>query len=290
MPNPSENNRHFIIAGVLVVVSTIVLNLLLQSVLPMPVEASAQASVIDQLFNWHILLISFLFSLVVVFMVYAIIVFRRREGEEGDGAHFEGNTRLEIFWTAAPMIFVVIFGYLGVVTLGDVTRPHPDEITIGVNGFQWGWSFEYEGDIISPELVVPLDHPVRMEMTAQDVLHSFWVPEFRVKQDLVPNQVTEVRFTPTIEGEYRLRCAELCGLSHYSMLADVRVVPMEEYEAWLAAGGVSPAAEEPADAGGEATDEAEEADAEEADAEEADAEEADAESEEAEPADAETTD
>jgi cytochrome c oxidase subunit 2 len=199
----------------------------------MPLDASAQASIVDGLFNWHILLIAFLFSLVVVFMLYALVVFRRREGDEGDGEHFEGNTRLEIFWTATPMIFVVIFAYLGVVTLGDVTRPHEDEMTIGVNGFQWGWSFEYEGDVVSPEMVVPLNRPLRLEMTSQDVLHSFWVPEFRVKQDLVPGQVTELRITPTEEGEFRLRCAELCGLSHYSMLATVRVVPEEEFAMWL---------------------------------------------------------
>ena len=72
-----------------------------------------------------------------------------------------------------------------------------------------------------------------MEMTATDVLHSFWVPEFRVKQDLVPGQTTHVRFTPVEVGEYKLRCAELCGLTHWNMLATVRVVPQDEYDAWM---------------------------------------------------------
>jgi cytochrome c oxidase subunit 2 len=233
MPNLSTNTRHFATAGALVIISTLVLNWLLQSALPMPPAASAQAAVVDQLFSWHVLLIAFLFALVVVFMLYALVVFRRRPGDDSDGEHFEGNTRLEIFWTAAPMIFVVIFTYLGIVTLADVTRPQPDELVVGVNGFQWGWSFEYEGDVVSPELVLPVDQPVLLEMNSQDVLHSFWVPEFRVKQDLVPGQVQELRFTPIEEGEYRLRCAELCGLSHYNMLATVRVVPQDEFALWL---------------------------------------------------------
>lgn len=233
MPSTSTNTRHFTIAGVLVVVSTVVMYLLLRSVLPMPPEASAQATTVDQLFYQHILLIAFLFSLVVVFMLYSLVVFRRREGDDGEGEHFEGNTRLEIIWTTAPMIFVIIFAYLGVVTLGDVTRPQENEMTIGVNGFQWGWSFVYDGDEVSPELVLPVNQPILLEMSAQDVLHSFWVPEFRVKQDLVPGQTTELRITPTMEGEFQVRCAELCGLSHYSMLATVRVVSEEEFAMWF---------------------------------------------------------
>jgi len=233
MPNVSSNTRHFLIAGVLVVISTVLMNLLLQSALPMPVQASMQAAVIDQLFSWHILLIAFLFSLVVVFMIYSLVVFRRREGDEEEGEHFEGNTRLEIFWTVAPMIFVIIFAYFGIVTLDEITREQEAEVAIDVNGFQWGWSFEYEEDVVTPELVLPVDQPVLLRMESSDVLHSFWVPEFRVKQDLVPGMVTEIRFTPVEVGEYRLRCAELCGLSHYSMLAPVRVVPPEEFALWL---------------------------------------------------------
>ena len=97
--------------------------------------------------------------------------------------------------------------------------------------------------MISAEMVLPVNRPARMEMTSKDVIHSFWVPEFRVKQDLVPGQVTVVRFTPSEVGDYALRCAEICGLSHWSMIANVRVVEQEEYDAWISeqTAGSSPA-------------------------------------------------
>ena len=128
----SSSTRHFINAGVLVIISTIVLNWLLDRVLPFPPQASTQSVIIDQLFRYHVLLIAFLFSLVVVFMLYALVVFRRREGDDGDGDHFEGNTTLEIFWTTAPMVFVIIFAYLGITTINKVTQVQENEAVVQV--------------------------------------------------------------------------------------------------------------------------------------------------------------
>ncbi len=229
----AKNRRHFIIVTVLVVIFTVIMGVLLNAVLPLPVEASAQASAVDWLFNLHMWLIAFLFSLVVVFMVYAMVVFRRRNGDESEGEHFEGNTTLEILWTVAPLVLVVIFSFIGLRTLQDITAGSPDAEIVKVNGFQWAWSFEYANGVTSAELVLPVNRPMQMDMQAADVIHSFWVPEFRLKQDLVPGMTTTLNFTPTREGEYKLRCAELCGLSHWSMLAPIRVVSEEEYIAWL---------------------------------------------------------
>lgn len=234
MPKSSSDRRHFIIAGVLVVISTILMNWLLDVALPLPTQASEESYVIDRLIGQHLLLIAFLFSLVVVFMLYALVVFRKREGDEGDGDHFEGNTSLEIAWTVIPLILVVIFGYIGVVDLREITRIEEDELVVKITGFQWDWTFEYEGGVITQELLLPVNQPALMEMTSNDVNHAFWVPAFRVKQDLVRGLVTEVRFTPTEEGTYRLRCSELCGLSHWNMNRDVRVIPADEFTAWLA--------------------------------------------------------
>ena len=233
MEQSSSSTRHFVIVGVLVVISTIITDRLLQWALPLPVQASIQSIDIDWLFGLHVLLIAFLFSLVMVFMVYALVVFRRREGDDGDGEHFEGNTKLEIAWTTAPMIFVIIFSVLGVASLNKVTQVQENELVVKVTGQQWNFVFEYEDGSIAGEMVLPVNRPALMEMTAEDVMHAFWVPEFRVKKDLVPGQTTYVRFTPSEIGEYKLRCAELCGLSHYSMRADVRVVSEEEFTAWL---------------------------------------------------------
>lgn len=243
MPKSPTDRRHFIIVGVLVVVTTVIMDLLLKWALPLPVQASIEALTIDQLIGWHLTIIAFLFSLIVVFMLYSVVLFRRQGDDDSDGAHFEGNTTLEIAWTVVPLIFVIVFAFIGIDTLNTVTRAEENENVVIVNGFQWSWTFEYPEGFISQELVLPVDERARMEMHATDVMHSFWIPEMRVKQDLVPGQTTIVRFTPIVAGEYKLRCAELCGLSHWSMLADVRVLEADEYDAWVAeqTAGLTPA-------------------------------------------------
>lgn len=234
MPKSATDKRHFIVAAALVAITTVIMDILLKAALPLPVQASLEALIIDELIGWHLTLIAFLFSLIVVFMLYSIVVFRKRPGDESDGEHFEGNTTLEIAWTVIPLIAVIVFAFYGVNSLAEVTRSEPNEVVVKVNGFQWGWSFEYDdGAILSPEMVLPVGKRARMEMSTRDVIHSFWIPEMRVKQDLVPGQVTELRFTPSEMGEYRLLCAELCGRSHWSMVAPVRVVSEAEYDQWL---------------------------------------------------------
>jgi cytochrome c oxidase subunit II len=231
-----NNRRHFATVAVLVVISTFLVYWLLDSVLAWPIQASAEALQIDYLFDLHVWLIAFLFSLVVVFMLYALVVFRQRKGEEEkEGEYFHSNVRLEVAWTVLPLIFVVYYAYLGTTILTDITRPAPDEHVVNVVGFQWGWRFEYpDTGLVTQELVLPVDRRVRLDMTSTDVLHSFWVVEFRVKQDTVPGQITHLRLTPTEIGDYKLRCAELCGLSHAYMLADVRVVSADDFDAWMA--------------------------------------------------------
>ncbi|MBX2999315.1 MAG: cytochrome c oxidase subunit II [Caldilineaceae bacterium] len=231
-----NNSRHFGIAAGLVVVSTFLVYWLLDSVLRLPAQSSVEAVSIDRLFNYHIWLIAFLFSLVVVFMLYALFVFRHRRGEdeEKEGEYFHSNVRLEIAWTVIPLIFVVFFSVEATRILIDITTPSPDEYVIEVEGFQWGWNFIYpETGLITQELVLPLDQPILLEMRSRDVLHNFYVPEFRVKQDLVPGQTTRLRFTPIETGDFTMVCAELCGFNHTGMQAAVRVVPEDEFAMWI---------------------------------------------------------
>jgi len=232
----STNRRHFSIVGVLIVIGTFVMYFILDSALPLPVQASQEAVHIDGLIDLHVWLIAFLFSVVMVFMLYAIVVFRRREGDESDGEHFEGNTALEIAWTVAPIVLVLIFGVIGFRVLQDVTYASEDAIEIKVVGFQWGWRFEYPelNGHVDTELVMPVDQRVKFVMTSEDVNHNFWVPEFRVKQDLVNGRETMLYITAIEPGEYKLRCAELCGTAHYNMLAPVRVLEDAEYGDWVA--------------------------------------------------------
>ncbi len=234
--------RHFAIVAVLVVLGTVFVDWLLRAVLYLPPEASTQARIVDGLLRIHIALIAFFFSLIVVFVAYSVIVFRARPGEEGDGDFIHGHTTLEIVWTAVPLVIVIVLGFIGARTLNEMTAPQPNEMVIEVIGRQWSWSFTYpDTGITSTEMVVPVNQPILLKMESPDVIHSFYVPEFRIKQDLVPGRVTELRFTPTQTGVFLTRCAELCGVAHADMRAPVRVVTQEEYQAWVQEQSAQPA-------------------------------------------------
>lgn len=227
--------KHFIAVTLLVIVATVVLRyFILGPIYRLPVAASAEAGPIDTMFDAHFWLISFLFALIMVIMLYAVVIFRRKPGDNEMGPYVHGNTTLEIAWTIIPTIVVLGFGVWGAVVLNDITDEKPDEMTIRVWGQQWAWLFEYpeQDGITTPELVLPLNQTVVLEMESRDVLHSFWIPEFRVKQDLLPGRKTYLRITPTELGEYRVLCAEICGLQHAGMVADARVVDQAEFAAW----------------------------------------------------------
>lgn len=230
-----KNAKHIIAIVVLVIISTLFLRWVFTWLLALPQAASAQAGPIDVMFNVHFWLIALFFSLIMVIMLYASVVFRRQPGDEEDGPHIHGNTALEIIWTVIPLIIVVALGIWGAIVLREITTAADNALEVDATGRQWSWSFEYpsEGDFQAAEMVVPVNQPIQLNLRSEDVLHNFWVPEFRVKQDLVPGRTTYLNITPTEEGEFKVRCAEICGTDHAKMLADVRVVSQAEYEAWI---------------------------------------------------------
>jgi len=225
--------RHFVIVGVLVLLLSILTFWGLEAVGLMPVQASLQAQTVDWMFRLEMAVISFLFALIVVPLVYSLLVFRRKPGDTSDGEHIEGNTRLEVTWTVLPLITVLVFSYLGAVTLGETRRLDPNAMVVNVTAFQWGWRFEYpDYGIQSNKLYLPANRQVVLKMNSNDVIHSFWVPEFRIKQDVVPGRTTEYRITPVRIGEYKVRCAEICGASHAYMEAPV-VVSQADFQKWV---------------------------------------------------------
>jgi cytochrome c oxidase subunit 2 len=237
-----NNGRHLAIVAVLVVIGSVVTYYLLTAVYKLPTAASQQAGPIDTMFNAHFLAISVLFALIVVFILYSVVVFRRQPGDEEDGVHMHGNTALEIIWTIIPLITVIAFGIWAAFVLREVTAEEPDELAVRVTGRQWSWVFsypDYEDVGVTDELVLPVDRQIRLEMESNDVIHSFWVPEFRVKQDLLPGQMTVLRIKPNLVGDYKIRCAEMCGLDHANMISNVRVVSQAEFDQWLADQSVS---------------------------------------------------
>ena len=235
--NRRRNMKHLVIAGILVVIVTIGLIIGLENVNLLPVQASAQAVPIDNLFGIEFKIIAFLFSLIIVFMIYSIVVFRRKAGDTEDAAHIEGNMKLEVMWTIAPLITVLFLAYLGGQSLAETMRADPKPLEIKVVAQQWSWRFEYPGmNVVSNTMMMPVNKQAILTMTSNDVIHSFWVPEFRVKQDILPGGEEferQIRITPTKKGEYKVRCAELCGQQHAEMRAIVKVVSQEEFESWI---------------------------------------------------------
>jgi cytochrome c oxidase subunit II len=227
--------RHFVVVGILIVVVSILAYAGLIAVGLMPVAASAQAGPIDRLLNLEWATISFLSALILVPFTYSLIVFRRKKGDTTDATHVEGNTNLEIIWTIVPLFLVMAFAYLGAGNLAEIQRADPNAMVVRVTAQQWSWSFEYpEFGVTSTELHAPVDRQILLQMTSRDVIHSFWVPEFRPKQDLVPGRITQLRVTPTKIGNYKVRCAEICGTSHAYMEQPVIVSNQTDFDAWMA--------------------------------------------------------
>ena len=199
-----------------------------------PTQGSAQADQIDTLYDVLLIVSVPIFVLVMTIAIYSVIAFRAKPGERGDGAHIHGNTRLEIVWVTIPFMIVTALAIYGWIVLDDIEAKQSGELVVNVTGEQFTWSFDYpEEKVKSNELVLPIDRPVHFQIHAKDVLHSFWVPAFRMKQDAVPGIETNTRVEPTEEGTYEVVCAELCGIGHSTMRQQVRVVPVSEWEAWV---------------------------------------------------------
>ena len=231
-----------------------------------------------------------LFLLVEGALLVAVFRFRRKDGDEGDGEHLEGNIPLEIVWTAIPAVIVLgisiysfdVYTRMGglelmnhdmggpaktvevayaadAVTggstsgLGELPVEGPlegnmlseaglgiiptdnmnDVLSIDVQGLQYAFIFNYPNGIVDGELHIPVDEPVELKLNAQDVLHAFWLPEFRVKQDMIPGQETKLVVTAIKEGTYPVVCAELCGPYHGGMRTQLIVHSAEDYTAWV---------------------------------------------------------
>jgi cytochrome c oxidase subunit II len=198
-----------------------------------PPEASTFAKETDFLYMAIFYISLFFFLLVVGAMVLFAIKFRRRPGYRGDSSPMHNNV-LEITWTIIPTLIVCWIFARGVYGYMDMMRPPPETIDINVTASSWNWTFQYPNGAISPELHVPVNKAIRLRMRSEDVLHSFFVPAFRAKTDVVPGRVNIMWFEPILEGKYPLFCTEYCGDQHSEMLADVFVQSEEEYEAWLA--------------------------------------------------------
>jgi cytochrome c oxidase subunit 2 len=198
--------------------------------------ASTAAGPIDTLLDWMVVVSSFVFAIVCVFLGYALYRWRVKPGDESDGLPIHGNTRLEIIWTLIPTVIVLFAAGYSWVVLDDIEERDADPLIVNVYSQQFAWTFGYptEGNKWSEgELHVPVGRQVNFKMNAQDVIHSFWVPEWRIKKDNVPGITTEAIVTPDRPGTYQLVCTELCGAGHATMRATVVVESTKEFNRWV---------------------------------------------------------
>ena len=198
---------------------------------------STAAAPIDTLLDWMIIISSFVFAIVCVFLGYALYRWRVKPGDEGDGLPIHGNTRLEIIWTLIPTVIVLFAAGYSWVVLDEIEEVDADPLIVNVYSQQFAWTFGYptEGNKWSEgEFHVPVGRQVIFKMHAQDVIHSFWVPEWRIKKDNVPGITTEAIITPDKPGTYQLICTELCGAGHATMRGTVVVESEKKFNRWVA--------------------------------------------------------
>lgn len=228
--------KHYLTVGILTIFFTLILGFGLQAADLTPAPSSVQAGPIDAMIHLQTWLIAFIFSLITVFVVYSMVVFRQKNGSAEFGAPFKSSSRLEVAWTIVPLGLVLFLAFMGAQDLALVLQEDPTAMQVNVTAFQWGWQYEYpDYGIQTNTLNLPVNRQVRLVMTSRDVIHSFWVPEFRVKQDILPgkNLVKEVRITPNKLGAYKVRCAEMCGGAHALMEGPVNVLAQTDFDAWV---------------------------------------------------------
>jgi cytochrome c oxidase subunit 2 len=201
----------------------------------LPTSASEEFDRIQDIYWFATVLSIVIFALVGAVVVYSVWKWRVPLDDDADGPPIHGHTGLEIAWTAVPAILVIALGIVSAVVLSENGQAGDRPLQVNAIGQQFTWKFEYSdyGDLTTGELVLPVGREAKFTMTAVDVIHSFWVPNFGQKMDAVPGIETTILVTPTRTGEYEVVCTELCGLGHATMRAKARVVTQAEFDTWI---------------------------------------------------------
>jgi len=186
--------------------------------------------VVDNVFLYILIICVFLLGLITFLMVYFVIRYRREKHPKP--ADIEGSTWLEITWTVIPTLIVLTMFYYGLTGFQFLKKVPEGAMVVKVIARQWSWLFQYENGAKDPELRVPVGKPVKLLLTSQDVIHGFYAPAFRIKQDAVPGMETTLWFQPTQTGTFDVMCSQYCGLEHSHMLTKIIVLPQEEFIKW----------------------------------------------------------
>lgn len=203
----------------------------------MPKAASTMAERVDSLYYFILYLSTFFFVGIVGVMVYFAIKYKKKSDNDKTSGYSHDN-KLEVFWSVIPTLLLVVIFWWGFKDWIAMQVPPDHAMEVRVTARQWSWQFDYPKDgITTDRLVVPANRPVRLIMSSSDVLHSFFIPEFRVKKDVLPNRYTELWFESPEPGIYNVWCAEYCGKDHSRMITRAEVKTPEEYQKWIDSGG-----------------------------------------------------
>jgi cytochrome c oxidase subunit 2 len=205
-----------------------------------PEQASTGASRVDVLFLLELGIVCFFATLISVLILWMVVRYRRTSVVDRSSPPLS-SFGLEAAWIGIPLALSLVMFVWGTVVYFELYEPPADAFEVSVVGKQWMWHLQHpEGRAEINELHVPRGRPVKLIMTSQDVIHSFYVPAFRVKQDVLPGRYTSLWFRPTLVGRHHLFCAEYCGTNHSRMTGWVVVMEPADYERWLSEGGAGP--------------------------------------------------
>jgi cytochrome c oxidase subunit 2 len=201
-------------------------------------SASTLGPQIDRLYNLVLVLTGVIFVLTEAALIYFCLRYRARPGQKASGMH--GSAKAEIIWTAIPAAILITLGFMSQDLWAKLRQPKnfPEpEIVVRVMAEQWLWHFKYDGPDgeieVQNDFHLPVGKKVRFELTAQDVIHGFYIPDLRINQDAVPGITSTVWVETTRTGQFELRCTQFCGTNHYQMKGQLTVESPEEFQAWL---------------------------------------------------------
>ena len=201
-----------------------------------PQQASAQAAQVDAIYFFMVAVTAF-FSLLIAALVVVFAVKYRRKSDDEIGVAIHGSLALELLWTFIPLGIAMVMFAWGAKVFFDLYRPPAGAMEIFIVGKQWMWKAQHaDGQREINELHVPIGRPVKLVMGSEDVIHSYYIPAFRVKADVIPGRYNSLWFTATKPGRYRLFCAEYCGTKHSGMVGWITAMEPADYQAWLAGG------------------------------------------------------
>ncbi len=198
----------------------------------MPEQGTAIAKQVDNLYGFLIVVSFVSCAILIGGMIYFAVKYKRKTANDKT-AYITHDTRLEVLWSVIPLfIFLLVFAW-GWVLYHDMRTMPANALEIQVTGKQWAWSMDYKNGVKASVLVVPVHRDVKLILTSEDVIHSFYIPSFRIKQDAVPGRYTSLWFRAEKLGEFHVFCTEYCGTSHSGMITKLRVLSQEDFDKWL---------------------------------------------------------